>query len=240
VRPLCSLVFASLALFCVATATTIDKNADKGSYALADASVLHHKKRIIGKLAISIVPTKIYMNKSRTAKVYFSLKFDQYLVVQGNDGSWSAVLLKNGMSGYVPSSDIQILPYQVAKKVEPGHISKSNLGSAAALAIDYVDKNATRDLKGGGLVSVVFAAVNVDLPRSIKKQSETGKAVGSLEDLKAGDRLYFWSDSEDRLSFAGIFVGNGYFVAPLPGHKTISRQYLGEKKWLDALVYARR
>lgn len=146
---------------------------------------------------------------------------------------WIRVLLQNGTFGFVLSAKISVLPYRVSSSP----ISLTPPADVSNRALRLVGQPIDRKLRGGGFISKVFGDA---LPESLAKQAETGQPVTRLENLKPGDRVYFWDDDKGKMGFGGIFVGNGYFVGPLPGHQSIATDYLGKKKWLKSLVAARR
>jgi len=67
-----------------------------------------------------------------------------------------------------------------------------------------------------------------------------GTPVTRLEDLQPGDRLYFWDAKRGMIGHTGIYLGGGYFVHSSRGHGGVNTDYLGQKKWLNILVAARR
>jgi hypothetical protein len=197
-------------------------------------------KVVLGNLGQAKEACQIYFKPDSHSKVAFSLKGGEHLVVRQLDTDWTKILLQNGTYGYAVSSKVAKLPYLVTRSqaVVASHSGSSNV--AAQLALQYVGQPTSKALRGGGLVSAAFGAAGTSLPSALSRQVAIGKPVTRLEELKSGDRVYFWNKSTNKLGFAGIYVGNGYIVAPFPGESTISTRYMGEKKWLNQLVAARR
>ncbi len=68
-----------------------------------------------------------------------------------------------------------------------------------------------------GLVYYVFAQQGVKLPRVAEDQAKAGQAVTRIEDLIAGD-LVFFADSSGYIHHIGIYIGDGMMVhAPQTG-----------------------
>lgn len=201
------------------------------------------EKAKLGKLGMTTAKCVIHAKASAKSQVFYKLKQNEYIVVLPHNRAWVKVLLQNGAYGFIESPKVQIMPYVVTGGKSPGAGYKlTNPGAPAHIsehAMSFVGQYVTSKIRGGGFVSKVFTDSGVPLPVALEKQSEEGVPVPTLEKLVPGDRLYFWSNSKDRMDFAGIYLGNGYFVAPLPGHDTISTEYLGQKKWLDRLVAGR-
>ena len=75
-------------------------------------------------------------------------------------------------------------------------------------------------------VSVAMKALRengyIACPRQISGQLEWGSTVG-IEEIKAGDVLYFSDEPGGRASFGGIYTGSGTMIySPYPGEKVKS------------------
>ena len=59
----------------------------------------------------------------------------------------------------------------------------------------------------------------ISCPRQISGQLEWGSTAG-IEDIKAGDVLYFSDEPGEEASFGGIYAGSGIMIySPYPGEK---------------------
>lgn len=68
-----------------------------------------------------------------------------------------------------------------------------------------------------GLVQQVYKHFGITVPRTTYDQITQGKAV-SMNQLQAGDLLFFHTASADSPDHVGIYIGNGKFIeAPRPG-----------------------
>ncbi|HVT12424.1 MAG TPA: hypothetical protein VHE55_09165 [Fimbriimonadaceae bacterium] len=159
-----------------------------------------------------------------------------YLVAVSYSAAWDKILLENGTYGFASRWRIAHLSYRVAQDAAR---TSAQLRAAADLpmkATRFLGRPIDDTLRGGGFVHRIFDK----LPADLAKQSETGQPATRMEDLKMGDRVYFWDDKAGRIGFGGIILGNGYFIGPMPGHREISVDYLGKKQWRKSLVAARR
>lgn len=104
--------------------------------------------------------------------------------------------------------------------------------------------NGPRQFDCSGLVHLVFAENNVDLPRSSAEQAKVGKAI-SLSAVKAGDLLFFSKNKNGGpINHVAIVVaiGNGKYWAI---HSTTSKgvireDILSSPYWGDRFRFARR
>ncbi len=69
--------------------------------------------KVIGKLGQAINTSKIYAGMNTNARVYWTVKPNDYIVVNpvANNDKWLSVILKNGSIGYILTADVASLPY---------------------------------------------------------------------------------------------------------------------------------
>lgn len=221
-------------------------------------------KVVLGKLGQVLSSCKIYTKPSQSASAYAKLSQYSYVVVKPSKfDEWKLVLLKNKKYGYIPSDTVAMLPYEVAAGGEAtsrgGSTSASRFGSSVrtssgnsnAFAAQYGLKFIGTPYVWGGtdvnngidcsaFVQKMFGTIGEHLPRTAAEQVNVGAKVGRLQDLVAGDRLYFWDRKRGKVGHTGIYLGNGYFVHSSSNHKGVATDYLGTKYWLGMLVAARR
>jgi murein DD-endopeptidase len=89
-----------------------------------------------------------------------------------------------------------------------------------------------------GFTQYVFkkSAAKISLPRTVKDQYKTGKAVQRKE-LKEGD-LVFFNTNNKNVSFVGIYLGKNTFIASTT--KGVRIQDLNLKYWNDRYAGAKR
>ncbi|HEY7219970.1 MAG TPA: C40 family peptidase [Candidatus Binatia bacterium] len=67
-----------------------------------------------------------------------------------------------------------------------------------------------RGMDCSGMIKTLFAKLNIDLPRTSRDQFHAGQDV-ALDDLQAGDLLFFSSDGVTP-NHVGLYIGNNRFV----------------------------
>ncbi len=207
--------------------------------------------RVLGNLGQATGSVLIKSKASDRSATYYRVRPYEYLVVNSYDkaGVWFKVLMSDGRSGYVRSSAVAKLPYQVTSASESPSYSNYGGGSGSAIAnysLKFIgtpykwggnDPNAGIDCSG--FVKQMYGTIGVSLPRTAAEQALVGQPVTRLEQLVPGDRLYFWENKRQKIGHCGIYLGRGYFVHSSVGKKGVSTDYL-TKKWLQILVAARR
>jgi cell wall-associated NlpC family hydrolase len=215
------------------------------------------QKVVLGKLGQSIQETKIYAQPGRNARVYYTVKPYEYLVIKSSKNqNYFLVLLQNGQYGYVPTEHVASLPYDVTS--DRPTVAAGNARGTAALnsrtraAVAQYSLNYTgTPYKWGGndplngidcsaFVKYLYGQIGVNLPRTAAEQVRVGKPVTRLEDLQPGDRLYFWSAKRNMIGHTGIYLGNGYFCHSSTNHGKVATDHLSKGNWLKTLVAARR
>ncbi|WP_170885601.1 C40 family peptidase [Bacillus alkalicellulosilyticus] len=83
------------------------------------------------------------------------------------------------------------------------------------------------------------SSAKINIPRSVKEQFNTGKAV-KQKNLKKGDLVFFNANRTGKEpTFVGIYNGNGKFYAATVS-KGVSIQGLQSKYWKDRYIGAKR
>jgi len=222
------------------------------------------EKVVIGRLGQTTVATKIYAAPTTHSRVYWKLKPYEYLVLRSKPAKgYYRVMLSNGADGYVVAEKVAQLPNEVTMETRSsrslrgytasrgGSVRSMGGTDARAQVAAYATKFEGVPYKWGGtslssgldcsaFVQKMFGAIGVDLPRTAAEQVRYGQPISRLEDLRAGDRLYFWSTKRNMIGHTGIYLGNGYFVNASSGHGQVVTDYLGKPYWLKMLVAARR
>jgi hypothetical protein len=62
-----------------------------------------------------------------------------------------------------------------------------------------------------GLTQAMYKSIGISIPRVSQDQFRAGKAVG-LNDLRAGDLVFFATDSTGGASHVGVYAGNGQMI----------------------------
>jgi cell wall-associated NlpC family hydrolase len=150
--------------------------------------------------------------------------------------------MSNNVYGYAKINNVAVL-----KEVSDSDIanasasrsrsSESSRAAAAQKGLKYIGTPYVwggNDINNGidcsGFVKKLYGDIGMNLPR---------QPITRLENLRKGDRLYFWENKRNTIGHTGIYLGNGYFVHSSRGHNGVNTDLLTEK-WLKILVAARR
>lgn len=208
---------------------------------------------VLGKLGQVTKAFKIRSRPGNKGSVYYKAKVKEYVVVRPDaGGNYNQILLSNGVWGYAPNGVLEVLPYTVksAEPIVPGR-ARVTLSSRSRAAIAQYAENFVgtpyvwggNSLTGGidcsGFVKNLYGKIGLNLPRTAAEQMSVGTPITRLEDLRAGDRLYFWDSKRGKIGHTGIYKGNGYFIHSSRTTKGVGTSYLNEK-WRRILIAARR
>lgn len=211
-------------------------------------------KIVLGKLGQAVEKTKLYAAPNTKSRVYYNVKKWEYLVINSydKDDAWILVLLVNGKQAFIKSDVVAKLPYNVTKPTPSGAATSGDIKDALEYSYNYVGtpyKWGGNDIKKGidcsAFVKDVFKHIGVSLPRTAAEQYKIGKPVTKIENLKPGDRLYFWDKKRNLIGHTGIFVGwqkdgGAFFIHSSKSNKGVATDDLRDPKWRRLLVAARR
>ena len=219
------------------------------------------EKRVLGKVGETNVETAIYSTPSKLSRVIRRLYASSRVVIKHSDRpDWDSVLLSSGRYGYTPAADVNELPYIAYYSPKPRNSSLSSRGGSRAVAgydsgspiVNYALKFEGTPYKWGGndltggidcsgfVKNVISGTIGYNLPRTAAEQALVGMPIHRLQDLRAGDRLYFRLPHETHISHTGIYMGNALFVHSSHGKGGVSTDSLLKGSWLKILVAARR
>jgi cell wall-associated NlpC family hydrolase len=201
---------------------------------------------------------KVRSLPDENAKALFSVKASENLVVKadGPDG-WARVALNNGAYGYIAQDAVTFLDYEVPKedliqRVSPtltsrGSMARGGREGAAEKGLDYIGTPYVwggNDIENGidcsGFVQKLYGSFGMKLPRTAAEQARYGTPITRLEDLRKGDRLYFWETKRNKIGHTGIYLGDGKFVHSSMTHRGVAVDDLREGRWMKILFAARR
>ena len=208
------------------------------------------QKRVpFGKLAETVEKASVYSSPSRHARLFYRLQpFTQLVVRHSDNPDWYMVLLKDRSFGFIPAEKVAVLPYTFYQSTRSRSSSLGSRGgnTMANLALNYQGTPyewGGNDLVNGvdcsGFVKRIAGAIGMDLPRTAAEQAYVGTPITRLEDLQAGDRLYFYEKSRGKIGHTGIYLGNGYFIHASHGKGKVATDYL-TAGWRKILIAARR
>ncbi len=233
---------------------------NRGSLAYRGMSRRSRSENVVGRLGQMLIPGAIYREPDYRSDKLSRLTPGTYVAVTRSDQKWVAVLMSDQSTGWIPSSHIKILDYQVTS---PNPIIQSSNHSDTFphtnqlfftgnpqsliqeaykyLGVPYVWGGTHRTgLDCSGFVQKVFDAVGFHLPRTAEEQASEGVPV-QVDQLQPGDRLYFEPGATPPyIRHTGIYIGNGYFIhSSVSGHG-VAVNSLNEGQWLKIFICARR
>jgi cell wall-associated NlpC family hydrolase len=217
----------------------------------ADAAGTATMSQTVGRLGATIAPSSdIYRGRDPRSKLLARVPNTTYLAIKGQQDGYYAVLMVDGSIGWIPTTSVQILDYDVvADTRQPG---PSQWGSALTglgasvlreayryLGVRYSwGGNGFHGIDCSGLVCNCFAALGYRLPRTAHLQARVGTPV-AFSDLRAGDRLYF-SVNRKSIDHTGIYIGNGYFIHAASSRGQVGVDHLSKPLYNRSLVSAMR
>lgn len=222
---------------------------------------------VLGRLAQTTTKVHVYSQATTNSRAYYELQPFEYLIVrESGQQDWYRVPLQNGQWGWIKRFFVAVLPHEAKIDREAGEIFEATFAGAVLPSRDtgsvasrgsreWVAQRATNfmgtpyrwggnDLLRGvdcsGFVKELFGKIGVNLPRTAAQQALVGTPIHRLEDLRQGDRLYFWDSRRNLIGHTGIYLGNGYFVHSSSSGRGVTTDFLGDPKWRNTLVGARR
>ncbi len=210
--------------------------------------------KVVGRLGQTLETTAIYQSASNRSRVYYRPKAFEYLVVRPKDGAtYVPVVMSNGATGYIHKSKVAVLPYNCTVPAAQSRGTAPSRGDSDARAkianysLEFVGtpyKWGGNDIRRGidcsAFVQQLYGKIGIDLPRTAAEQALVGQKITNVQDLRAGDRLYFWDKKRGKIGHTGIYLGNGYFSHSSTNNKGVATDDLTNPKWRNMLVAARR
>ncbi|HWD37738.1 MAG TPA: C40 family peptidase [Fimbriimonas sp.] len=223
--------------------------------ALATSAFADPSKTILGYLGQANRRISIYAAPNSHARVYSRAKPSQYLVILPYSEKWDKILLQKGIYGFANATAIKNLPYTLSPKPRDSYrvggsalplgdlASRSGMAQYAMHFIGTPYKWGGNDPINGidcsGFVKDMYGRIGVNLPRTAAEQALVGQPIYRLEDLRPGDRLYFWEAARGKIGHTGIYEGRGYFIHSSHGRGGVTTSFLSPS-WRKILVAARR
>lgn len=190
---------------------------------------------------VQAAQTTIRKSRSAGARALFSVAKGTPLAVIDTSGSWYGVLMVDGSTGWVPTSDLNISELRLVADTSSAPDTSSSLIRYAMsfMGTPYVWGGASRSgTDCSGFVKQVWSAYGGRLPRTAREQALVGEPVAP-ENLVAGDRLYF-ACKGGAVDHTGIYVGNGMFIHSSSSRGGVALEQLSSGKYWSSLVVCRR
>jgi cell wall-associated NlpC family hydrolase/LysM repeat protein len=184
------------------------------------------------------------------------------IAVIRQSGAWSAILMSDRSTGWMPSRylrftgasvDVSSIPLAdtqyagVRRSSNNRYAMAGNFSSSHPVVASALGWLGTRYVYGGtgrngidcsALVQNCSRANGIRLPRTAAEQARVGMRVNP-SDLQAGDRLYF-SASGSRVDHTGLYMGDGLFVHASGSGRSVIVSNLHDSRNWNIFVGARR
>ena len=146
------------------------------------------------------------------------------------------VITPNGLTGFLSAESAWIEDEHFGKEVSPEDIIKA----AKFFSSSYKWGGITvGGMDCSGFVYTVFRINGIYLKRDSYLQAEEGMDI-HIDNLSAGDLVFFTTGKGKRISHVGIYVGNGNFIHSSRSKKGVDVSSLSEDFYRKRLVTARR
>jgi cell wall-associated NlpC family hydrolase len=204
---------------------------------------------------VSSADARIRRLPQASAVTLYNCKPGTQLAVLKQSGIWSAVLMSDRSTGWLPTKYLSMTQQTVdvsaqVTQTDPGGQVNGFAGNYAgenpmvAAALKWLGTpylyggTGRRGIDCSSLVQTAFRSCGYKLPRTAAQQATVGVAVAPAQ-LKAGDRLYF-SASGTRIDHTGLYMGDGLFVhASGSGRHVMVSNLFTPRNW-NIFVGARR
>lgn len=172
---------------------------------------------IVGNYGQVKVATSIFKEPSSSAETFCQVNKKQYLVLKSFSRDWTAVLMTKGVTGYIPSKHVQMLPDKVKLRAPlgPSFTSSEQLLSAVEMlkTTSYPSTTLTRQWSSNCLkyAEQIFQALGREISNDIDIQKRVGTIFKSSDELLAGDRIYF--NLGDNLKRVAVYLGEDKYTS---------------------------
>ncbi len=146
----------------------------------------------------------------------------------------------------LPAGTGSVFGSVLASAIDAAEAQESSTGQAAVqyarqfIGTPYVFGGT--DLRNGidcsAFVKAAYGFAGVELPRTAYQQSQLGRPV-SLQDLKAGDLLFFKTSDRAPVTHVGMYMGENRFIHSSSSGHGVGISELNDK-WRGVLTCARR
>lgn len=195
------------------------------------------------------------------AVTLYSCPVSTELAVIKQSGPWSAILMSDRSTGWMPTRYLRFTNARVdisSIKLNEGFDDVRRVGRrglalqgnwssnhpVVATALTWLGTpyvyggQSRRGIDCSAMIQTSYRDHGMRLPRTAAEQSRVGRAVQPSE-LQTGDRLYF-SASGSRVDHTGLYMGDGLFVHASGSGRSVIVSNLYDKRNWNIFVGARR
>lgn len=156
----------------------------------------------------------------------------------------SALLLVLGgcSSNHTPVSDARAIPQTSQQVISPlAHDVLFRALGLVGIPYRWGGNTPESGFDCSGLIGYVYRDVTgIALPRTTSEMSQMRAINVSREALLAGDLVFFATDSQRRVTHAGIYVGEGRFIHAPSAGGTVRMDSLNNRYWQSNYLAAKR
>jgi cell wall-associated NlpC family hydrolase len=158
------------------------------------------------------------------------------LPLLNKDNKRYEVVVPDGSTGYLPLEAAWIENERIGKEVT----AKDILQASKFHGSDYKWGGITTGgMDCSGFVYTAFRLNGIYLKRDSYLQAEEGLDV-PIDELRAGDLVFFKSEKANRITHVGIYIGDGNFIHSSRGKKGVAVSSLSDERFLNNFAGARR
>lgn len=237
-------------------------NGNRGRVVQAPIQAAPTSQKIARVAKVSIQGAKIRRLPDSQAVALYACPTATELAVTRQSGAWSAILMSDKSTGWMPTRYIQFTGASVdISSIPMAETSYSNLRRAGrrgiAIAGNFSSSNpcvasalgwlgtpyvyggeGRRGIDCSSLVQHSFRDNGIRLPRTAAEQAKVGRNV-PIDQLQPGDRLYF-SASGTRIDHTGLYMGDGLFVHASGSGRAVIVSNFSDSRNYNIFVCARR
>lgn len=237
-------------------------NGNQGRMVQAPIQAAPTAQKIARVAKVSLQGAKIRRLPDTQAVALYACPTSTEVAVIRQSGAWSAILMSDKSTGWMPTRYVQFTGASVdISSIPTSETQYSNLRRSGrrgvALAGNFTSSNpfvasalgwlgtpyvyggeGRRGIDCSSLVQHAFAANGVRLPRTAAEQARVGMNVPT-DQLQAGDRLYF-SASGTRIDHTGLYMGDGLFVQASGSGRAVIVSNFADRWNYNIFVCARR
>ena len=178
-----------------------------------------------GKVVQALDVTRVVATPDLDSRTYFTTVPLQYLRAEDYDDNFMQLTLPSGATGYIRKSMVRVLSSDVVVR-SPGVANGYEVGRVIA-SFDTSSLHPSKTMvdwanECARFVHEVFLSAGRDISTDVQVQMDIGHEVTSIDDLAAGDRVYFGDTKNVR---AAIYLGNDTFVSVSKEGKLVKSQF---------------
>jgi len=179
------------------------------AYKTADQMAAWRKAR---RMVVTAQFSQVLEKAATDALPVCDLVLNNIVEVASQQGKWTQVILPDGRTGYVPSSDLVDINKWAN---QPFDASVIELTARRMLGHGYLwGGTSTKDVDCSGLIKTAYLANGIILQRDASQQALTGGIMSDTpwQQYQRGDLLFFSERPDKRVTHVGLYMSDGNFI----------------------------